>query len=213
MKISVMPPLKQVWNFPAKKGVFFSMLVVSIGVSTIYGYVSNSKEQVRVLTTDPAVVSILKEVQTQLKTMDTAVNKRVPEVNLSGMANELEQFSKRIDEILAAGSKQFTEKLTHTQDALGQELHSIKEVVTHLDEKKSPIRYLPIERLPFSIVSIDSIQQVPVASVTYDFKTIPLEKGDSIAGWRVMRVDYGKQRMEFENAKHERILVSQEHIG
>ena len=70
-----------------------------------------------------------------------------------------------------------------------------------------------MKSLPFAIVSIDSIQQVPVASVTYDYKTIPLEKGDALAGWKVVSVDYSKQRLELENAQSERVLVTHEHVG
>ena len=83
----------------------------------------------------------------------------------------------------------------------------------HLEEKKTSLKYLPVQSLPFSVISLDSIQHVSVATIAYDFKHVPLEKGDSLAGWRVISIDYGTQHMEFENTKKERVLVTLNQIG
>lgn len=215
MKINVMNSLKQLWILPGRKGIYGVVLCLGMLISICLGLLSirNDAVPVQIQPTDTAVVSLLNEVQTQLKTLKDTVNKPTQEVNLEAITQQITDFATRFEELRESDSKKLAESLSHTQTTLGEEIHSIKEVVTHLDDKKSPAKYLPVESLPFSVVSIDSIQQTAVASVAYDFKTIPLEKGDSIAGWKVVRVDYSKQKIELENARHERVLVTQEHVG
>ena len=215
MNNNAIKQLKNLWALPTSKKGFFAVLLLAIGASTLLGLVTTPHEQA--LTKEPVtntlVVSRLNEMQSQLKTLGDALNKPLPEVNLNAVTQQIAELSTRLEQLRENDSKQLTETLAHTQKTLGQELHSIKEVVTHLDDKKSSVTYLPLKSLPFAIVSIDSIQQVSVASVAYDYKTIPLEKGDALAGWKVVSVDYGKQRIELENARAERVLVTHEQIG
>jgi hypothetical protein len=215
MKNHAMKYLKNLWVLPARKGVFFAVLFVAAGVSTLLALMMslNERPEVHEPSADTQVVARLNELTSQVKIMEEVLNKPAHDINLNGVTAQIAELSSRLTQLREADSKKLTETLTHTQNALGEELHSIKEVVTHLDDKKSPIKYLPLKSLPFAVVSIDSIQQVPVASVMYDYKTMPLEKGDALAGWKVVRVDYGKQRLEFENAKSERVLITHEHIG
>lgn len=215
MNNNAIKQLKNLLILPTRKGVFFGGLVLAVSTSSLLGLATTRNEPslTQDAVTDTLVVSRLNELQSQLKSLGETVNKPLPEVNFDAITQQIAQLSSRLDKLREADSKQLTETLSYTQNTLGQELHSIKEVVTHLDDKKSPVKYVPIKSLPFSVVSIDSIQQVPVASIAYDYKTIPLEKGDALAGWKVVSVDYGKQRLELENARAERVLITHEHIG
>ena len=76
-----------------------------------------------------------------------------------------------------------------------------------------PAKYLSPKQLPFQVLSLDSIQSIPVATIAYDFKTLSLEKGDALGGWRVVVIDYGKQRIKFENTQKERVLITHQHMG
>ena len=215
MNVNALKLIKNIWTLPSRKGMYFVALLITVGASTALALLTSHNELARPqsVAQDTLVVSRLDELQSQLKTVKETVSKPTPEVNLKAITHQIEELSQRVEHVREANNKQLNDSLTDTQRALGEELHSIKEVVTHLDDKKSPIKYLSIKSLPFSIISIDSIQQVPVASVSYDYKTIPLEKGDALAGWRVVRVDYGTQKIELENTNAERILVTHEHIG
>ncbi len=46
-----------------------------------------------------------------------------------------------------------------------------------------------------------------MATVAYNFKTLPLEKSDKLAGWTVLSIDFGLQRMELENGTKEHVVV------
>jgi hypothetical protein len=215
MNINALYRLKNIATFPQSISGFITALLCVVSAAALLALATTHHKSIdtRDDATDKLVVSGLNELHTQLKTLEETVNKPLPEVNLNAITQQIAALSTQMNQLREADSKRFTDTLTHTQNALGQELHSIKEVVTHLDDKKSPVKYLPIKSLPFTVVSIDSIQQVPVVSVAYDYKTVPLEQGDALAGWKVVRVDYGKQRLELENAQLQRVLVTHEHIG
>ena len=217
MKLNSNDLIKSLGRHSKQKRVFVPLLVLAMGISTALAFATGNENKTKPIEqeqpSDKLVLSRFDEIQVQLKKLADKVNKPLPEINLKAVTGIIEKLSNHLVELREADNKRLADTINDTQKALGQELHSIKEVVTHLDSQKSPIKYLPVKILPFSIVSIDSIQQTPVASVAYDYKTIPLEKGDALAGWKVVAVDYSKQRLELENSKAERVLVTHEHVG
>lgn len=96
---------------------------------------------------------------------------------------------------------------TTEQGAIKKQLEGITDLLRHLDEKKQPVKMLSENQLPFKVLSIDSIQEIPVASIAYHYKTQALEKGDALAGWTVFEIDFAKQIIEFENADKAHALV------
>ena len=155
------------------------------------------------------VMSRLTALQMQLTQVEHAVNKPLKEVNLDAITQQISLLTTRLGQLRAVNP----DELHHTETTLQGQLKSIEATINHLDTKSTPIHYLKPENLPFKVVSLDSIQHIPVASVAYDFKTIPLEKNDMLAGWTLISLDYGKQRLAFENSKKERVLITHEFIG
>ena len=160
-----------------------------------------------------AVMSELDMLQGKISTLQDSVNKPTPAVNLNPMTQQIQQLSQQLDDVRAQNSNHLDQALNQTETTLAKRLDEIQQLVRHLDDTQSPIKYLPSQSLPFTVVSLDSIQHVPVASIAYDFKNVAIEKGDSLAGWRVIAIDYGTQRIEFENAKKEHVLITHELIG
>ena len=159
------------------------------------------------------VMARLNNLQTEFELLQDTVKKPMPDVDFSAITQQINQVSERLESFRAANANELSQTLSHTETNLSSKLDSINDVVTHLDARKGSIKYVAHDVLPFKVVSIDSIQHIPVASVAYDFKTVPLEKGDALAGWRVVSVDYSKQRMELQNKQNEHVLVTYEHIG
>jgi hypothetical protein len=159
------------------------------------------------------MMSRLNVLQTNIAALQKTANKPVAGIDLSSMTQQVQQLSQQLEKVRSQNTNHFDQALNQTEDALSKQLDTIQRLVVTLDKQKTSIKFLPAKYLPFQVLSIDSIQHVPVASVTYDFKTVPLEKGDSLAGWRVISIDYGKQRIEFENARKERVLLTQEQIS
>lgn len=156
-------------------------------------------------TTNTEIISTrLYDIQSQLINLQKEVRKPHETIDLSAINQDFDKLAALIEQLKSKDN----DFLIQNRTELTNKLDVIHEVITTLDKKQNPIKYLPISALPFKVSSIDSIQQVNVATVTYDFKTIPLEKGDTLINWTVVEIDFGKQRLELENKNKERVIVT-----
>ena len=180
------------------------MLIIGIGVylaihTSVNPQVDNHSE---------ALLTHLTTIQKRLSTIEQVVSHN-DSPNLEPIKQQLNLLSNRINQLQTINPEQ----LTQTEKLLHEQLNTIQTVVNHLDKTTTPIKYLAANELPFHILSLDSIQHIPVASVDYSFKVITLEKEDKLASWKLIRLDYAKQQLEFENSKKERVLITRDHIG
>lgn len=143
----------------------------------------------------------------RLSTIQTQLNQPVEQPDLSPITENLKQLGEFIQKLQNKDDHQLGDLFTTEQVAIKKQLEGITELLRHLDEKKQPVKMLPANLLPFKILSIDSIQEVSVASINYNYKTQALEKGDSLAGWTVFEIDFAKQTIEFENTDKTHVLV------
>ncbi|EHL31340.1 hypothetical protein [Legionella drancourtii] len=156
-------------------------------------------------TKDTEIISTrLNDIQSQLINLQKEVTKPSEKIDLSSINQDFNKLASLIEQLKSKDDQLLTDNRTE----LTHKLDAIHEVINTLDKKQNPVKYLPVSALPFKVLSIDSIQQVNVASVTYDFKTFPLEKGDKLIDWTVLNVDFGKQRLELENSKKEYVVVT-----
>jgi hydrogenase maturation factor len=144
-------------------------------------------------------VQDLSSLESRLKAIESKLNQPVKAPDLSPINQNLQQLGRFIQQLNNKDDHQLGELFSTGQVALKKQLDGISELLNKLDEQKHPVKTLPSNALPFQVLSIDSIQEVDVASVAYDFKTQALELGDSLAGWTVVHLDFAKQVIEFEN--------------
>ena len=173
-------------------------LVLIVGIILIKRYPPDTIRNTEIISTR------LDDIQSQLINLQKEVTKPNEKIDLSSINQDLNKLAALVEQLKSKDDQLITENRTE----LTHKLDAIHEVINTLDKKQNPVKYLPISALPFEVLSIDSIQQVNVATITYDFKTFPLEKGDTLIGWTVVQVDFGKQRLEFENSHKERVVVS-----
>ena len=150
----------------------------------------------------------LNDIQSRVINLQNEVKKPAEKIDLKEINQDFNKLAALIEQLKSKDDTQLNQLVNESRTDLSNKLNAIHQTIDSLDKKQHPIKYLPIKALPFQVVSIDSIQQVSVASVAYDFKTIPLEKNDSLAGWTIVKIDFGKQQLEFENANKERVLVN-----
>ncbi|WP_106225045.1 hypothetical protein [Legionella pneumophila] len=143
----------------------------------------------------------------QLASIQTQLKQPVEQPDLLPITQNLKQLNTFIQQLQNKDEHQLGEIFTTEQDAIKKQLEGITDLLRHLDEKKQPVKMLPANQLPFKVLSIDSIQEVPVASIAYQYKTQALEKGDSLASWTVFEIDFAKQTIEFENADKAHVLI------
>ncbi|EEZ95991.1 TPA: hypothetical protein VAI00_001354 [Legionella pneumophila] len=162
-------------------------------------------------TNDPEIITTrLNEIQAQLGNLQQAARKPDEKVDLSAINQDFNKLATLIEQLKSKDDSTINQLITENRAELSRKLDALQEVINSLDKKQHPIKYLPVTALPFKVISIDSIQQVSVATVTYDFKTVPLEKNDKLAGWTVLQIDFGQQRIELENNNKERVVVTME---
>ena len=192
----LLPQISLKWvAIPALYGMFFGGAIVCLFSTPL-------KQQ-----EFPAINARLNDIQSRVIGLQSEVKKPVEKIDLTAINQGFNKLTSLIEQLKSNDTTQFNQLINESREVLTQKLDTIHQVINSLDQKQHPIKYLPISALPFQVISIDSIQQVSVASVIYDYKTIPLEKNDSLAGWKVVQIDFGKQRLEFENTNKERVLV------
>ena len=138
--------------------------------------------------------------ENRLSAIESKLEQPAKGPDLTPINHNLKQLSQFIQQLQNKDDHQLGELFSTGQVAIKKQLDGIAELLTRLDEQKHPIKTLPASSLPFQVLSIDSIQDVSVASVLYDYKTKALEKGDSLAGWTIVQIDFARQFIEFENA-------------
>ncbi|HAU1484857.1 TPA: hypothetical protein F8R85_01175, partial [Legionella pneumophila] len=134
----------------------------------------------------------------RLTTIQKQLNQPAEQPDLLPITQNLKQLGEFVQQLQNKDDHQLGEMFTTEQIAIKKQLEGITDLLRHLDEKKQPVKMLPVSQLPFKVLSIDSIQEISVASISYHYKTQALEKGDSLAGWTVFEIDFAKQTIEFE---------------
>lgn len=143
----------------------------------------------------------------RLTIIQKQLNQPTEQPDLSLITQNLKQLGEFVQQLQNKDDHQLGEMFTTEQIAIKKQLEGITDLLRHLDEKKQPVKMFPVSQLPFKVLSIDSIQEVSVASISYHYKTQALEKGDSLAGWTVFEIDFAKQTIEFENNDKGHVLV------
>lgn len=193
--------------FPERPILSLMILGISVGTGALLALTDKQANH------SAHLVTQLHSLEKNIAALQNSVNKPSPQIDLSVTNQQIQDVSQQLERVHIRNAEHFDQSLNKTETALTNRLEAIQQLVRQLNEKPSPIKFLSTNALPFHVISIDSIQHIPVASIAYDFKTIPLEKDDSLAGWRLLHIDYGKQHIEFENAKKEHVLLTHEQIG
>lgn len=155
-------------------------------------------------TNTPPIEVNNQELLQQFAALNTQLTQPAVTIDLEPLKHDVNGLRELLHQLHNNSDKQFDQG----QLQLQQKLNTIGQALKLLDEKQHPVKFLPASALPFKVLSIDSVQQISVASVSYNFKTIPLEKDDSLAGWTVGRLNFGKQKAEFKNKNEEHVVIS-----
>ena len=149
----------------------------------------------------------LSPVTTQLTDISTKLDTPSSSTDLKPITKELTQLKNLIQQLQLKDSHQLGDLFSTGQGEIKKQLSQVANLLAKLDEQKHPVKRLPASQLPFKVISIDSIQDSSVASVMYSYKTQSIEQGDSLAGWKVIQLNFAKQLIEFENSDKSHVLV------
>ncbi|EHL32606.1 hypothetical protein [Legionella drancourtii] len=184
------------------------LLAAGLGLAVACGIVCIKYHSPHQAQNSEAISNRLDTIQAQLGALHQEVKKPTEAVDLSAINQDFNRLTSLIEQLKNNDETTLNRLINEHRSELTQKLDSLHNMVTALNKKQHPIKYLPVTSLPFKVISIDSIQHVSVATVAYNFKTTPLEKSDSLAGWTVINIDFGLQRMELENSNKEHVVVT-----
>ena len=195
---------KALFNFSLQKGV--GLVSAALVILIIFGLLSIQHSKQPPLEAD-LLSRQLSDVQTQLAIMHQQLAKPAEKMDLNAFNHDFQQLKALLKEFKPNNENELNHLMQENNEALSNKLEAMQILLNSLDQKQHPIKLLAASALPFQVVSIDSIQQINIVSVLYHFNVTPLEKNDSLAGWTVLRVNFGKQLVEFENASKEHVVV------
>ncbi|HFL2715769.1 TPA: hypothetical protein ACGWTM_002957 [Legionella pneumophila] len=184
------------------------LYIALFGISLLIVLVSNEHQSAIKRKNSELISTRLDTIQTQLGALHQEVKKPIEPFELTTINKDFSKLTSLIEQIKANDENTLNQIINKNRTELIQKLDLLQDLIKGLDSKQHPIKYLPATSLPFDVISIDSIQQVTVATVAYDFKSFPVEKNDRLAGWTVLNINFAKQRIELENNKKERVVVT-----
>lgn len=198
----------------SKKEVIFGMvglnLMVSICALLINSSTGKTVEKVVTPSTGQEIEILstsLTDVQKTLIDIKTEIKKPKKTINLSHLEENIDDLSKVINKINHENEMKLKAVINQSSRQLNIKLGELEEKVKSYAPKAQQ-KYLPSGKLPFVVLAIDSIQEIPVLDAAYSNKNIALEEGDVLAGWEVKKVSYPNQIAVFENKNHDLIKIS-----
>lgn len=198
----------------SKKEVIFGMvglnLMVSICALLINATSTTTIEKVVTPSSGQEIQllsSNLTEVQKSIADIKFEINKPRKTMNISHLEKNINHLSEAVSKINHENEMKLKALINHNNHELNRKLGVIEDKVQRITPKADKT-YLSTDKLPFVVLAIDSIQEVPVLDASYANKNVALEEGDVLAGWEVKKVSYQNQAVVFENKNHELIKIN-----
>ena len=149
----------------------------------------------------------LNVISQQVVDLTDQLNQQHSVVEIDAIKSSLEKITTQIQSMKDENSDSLTQLMKNQSTEMNQKLDALQAGVTALQVAEKKVVFLPEKELPFLVESVDLIQQQPVVTVRYDYKSQPLDIGYSLAGWELVRADFSKQSAEFRNHKDQHILI------
>jgi hypothetical protein len=197
MKAFMMEKLKSL-NFPKlTPGMLaYAVLIVLILAELIFsGLQAKASQQ--------SLLQKLDSMNTQIVQLSTNSNNSENfNASLSTLRQQMQSVEKGVNEN-AKGSE--IHQISSQLSSLSREIEALKKIISTNSSGKE---YLDKSELPFSVNTIDVIAESPFVSVNYQHTMMPLEAGDSLAGWQLVSADYNSGTVEFKNDKNQFVDVA-----
>lgn len=157
--------------------------------------------QVRKASEDLRIIGV------QVASLTKSLNNEHSVVEFNVVRKSLDEMSRQIQEMKDKNDDSLTLLIEAQGDKTNKKLDSLQAGIDALQINGKKVIYLHEQELPFLLESVDLIQQQPVVTVRYDYKSQPLDVGYFLAGWKLISADFSKQLAEFVNHKEQHIII------
>ena len=148
----------------------------------------------------------LSTISSQLDALAHQLSNNQAYVNLDKVQQSLAQLQHQLQNMTASSNAEITKQIHHSTAQLQKQLTGVKHTMERLMQKQHH-RQLAPSNLPFKVISIDTIQQANVVTVSFDHRFLPLDIGDSLSGWQLMKAKADAMTAEFKNDHQQYVTV------
>ena len=197
------------------------MLILVIGLLTFIFinimHVHMSKNSGDITQNKPSTQYIftqkLDDIQGRLSVIEQSLRSDKSQKNMSQLEVKLQGLNQNIQTLSNNNAQAIESSLSSNSDKLQQQISQLSHNIAELKQSMQKTIYLKSSALPFKVISIDSIEAQNVVTVAYDYKNVPLEQHDALAGWALLKADYALQTADFVNSKQQHVFISLSHGG
>lgn len=150
----------------------------------------------------------LNDISAKLANIEQNLSSKHAYVDLGQVRQSIESLQSQVNQLATHSNKIITEEIKESTEQLKGQLTTIKKELQVITNAKVHHKILKASSLPFTVLSIDNIQQSEVVTVNVDHKVVPLDIGDSIAGWTLATASNVNQKAEFKNVNDDYVRVN-----
>ncbi len=143
----------------------------------------------------------LNDISIKLANIEQKLSSGKGDINISDIKTSLASLGAQVSQLADHSNQLISQEIKQSASKTQSQLGAIKKELTSMNASKTQRHKVSAADLPFAVVSIDNIQQSEIVTVNYAHHTIPLEVGQSLAGWRLMSANSANQKAEFSNKK------------
>jgi hypothetical protein len=128
-------------------------------------------------------------------------------VSLQELRPILAALQAKMNRLAAHSDQLIQQQIQRSTAQLSSQLTAMNHTLAQMNPDTTHHRALTSASLPFQVVSIDTIQQSEVVTVRYAHRLVPLDVGDSLAGWRLATARDINQQAQFINAQSDSVSI------
>lgn len=156
----------------------------------------------------PSVAAEFDDIAEKLAHIEASLSKDHTIVNVDQVRSDIANLATQVNQATARANAEISEQIKASTAALEQKLGQVNSQLVKLNRHSAHHRFLMVSSLPFKVMSIDNIQEADVVSVDYGHHVVPVDVGESIAGWTLVSANSAQQKAQFRNAHHEYVAIN-----
>ncbi|MFN7098003.1 MAG: hypothetical protein ACK4PR_10685 [Gammaproteobacteria bacterium] len=206
-------------NWHIKLTLFNCVLVlvvggICIGFTTFFLHAKNNTLLDKKATSTQLYVNEkLNDIQAKLSVIEHSLQQDNSAGNIVKLESDIQTINQHIQHITQDNTQSVETTVSVNSQRLQQQITSLTHLVQIMQQSMRKAVYLTAKALPFKVIALDSIQGQGVVTIDYHYDTFPIEKDDTIAGWRLTKADYSLQMAEFANDKEQHVLIQLKNNG
>ena len=149
----------------------------------------------------------LGDIAAKLANIEETLSQNQSAGDLSAVRQSLSSLETEINHVADHSNEVLSQEIQSSTVALQGELSEIKKEMQTLHDEKAHHKQVDPSNLPFTVQSIDNIQEMEVVTVQFDHTFSPLDVGDTLAGWTLVSANTTQQQAEFKNNHENYVLI------